>query len=124
MGYRLAVYDKPHIWISEKHKFTESNLLYYGTKLYGYVNGDEELPERKLHSFQYLVELGWFNNDEYYFFGGCAEYPCQLSKEQFKKFIDYYIQDLIENKCTYVEEFKEEIKPIVELDGDKFIDWG
>jgi hypothetical protein len=126
MGYRLAIYDKPNIWNNEKSKYNDdAKLLYYGTKLYGYIGDEFEVPERKLKSYQYLVEIGVINDEEIIYFGyGFTEQNYKLTKEQFKKFVELYMQDLEEwETITNKELFRKEITPIVELDCDKYISW-
>ena len=40
-------------WKNDDYK-----LLYYGTKLYGYIDNDYDCPEKELKSYKYLLEIG------------------------------------------------------------------
>lgn len=83
MGYRLFV-DNPET----------NETLFYGTKLYGYVD------EEDLESLQYLFENFWkddYPNDFTYrdvYLGYCASNETLLDADEFKKFLILYMRDL------------------------------
>ena len=131
MGYRLTITDKP--WTYDSEKNDDYKLLYYGTKLYGYIDNDYDCPEKELKSYKYLLEIGAISKEEdediCYFGYGFEHQNYHVTKEQFEKFIEYYMQDMEDNfydKTWFngLKEFKEEIKPALEYDGDKYISWG
>lgn len=83
MGYRLDVTD------------LGNNNNYYGTKHYGYLKESTsgEPGERQLESYKYLVSIGKFNGKELFEYG--CENPCELTAEQFKKFIELYNKEYL-----------------------------
>lgn len=118
MGYRLDV------------QCVNSPLDFYGTKLYGYVEDEEELQ-----SYKYLQKIGKINHDEYYpvWFYGCDN-QMTLSKEEFEKFARLYEQDMRTFITPYLREIGHDenfswadctnMEEIIAADGDKIISWG
>lgn len=106
MGYRLYVVD------------SESNLAYYGTKLYGYVN------EKKLKSYKYLESLGFFGNGETFDYG--CDNKIELTTEEFREFVKLYDEDIADNFGYPMGSFLnlEEITKLTASDANKIISWG
>lgn len=73
MGYRLSI--------------SKVNEVYYGTKLFGYVD-----DENKLKSFNYLKDNGYIDGDEVWDYN-CAN-AIVMKKTFFEEFRKLYAQDL------------------------------
>lgn len=73
MGYRLCI--------------SKVNEVYYGTKLYGYVD-----DENKLKSYNYLKDNEYIDGDEIWSYS--AENPIVMRVCVFKEFRELYAQDL------------------------------
>ena len=103
----------------------ESQINYYGQKLYGYV--DKETSE-KLTSLNYLVDIGKYMNlvDKL----DILSHDCdtQITANEFKKFCELYADDL-EKYYPYGEYKKEwfleneDIKKLLETKEDKILRW-
>lgn len=104
----------------------ESQINYYGQKLYGYV--DKETNE-KLTSKNYLIEIGKYCNEikenDWDWDLDCAT---KITAEEFKKFCELYADDL-EKYYPYGEYKKEwfledeDIKKLLETKEDKILRW-
>ena len=101
-------------------------MVYYNTKLLGYV--DREL----LTSIKYLIDIGKWKNempkiDEYAY--GCDDYKTRINASEFREFCELYADDL-SNYYPYGEYKKEwfleddDIKQLMESDEDKILSWG
>lgn len=77
MGYRLDI-----------HKIENQEIvqLYYGTKLYGYVD------EEKFLSFMYLISIGKLAPDTYFDYGTSCEFA--LNRNEFTIFCQLYNIDM------------------------------
>lgn len=88
MGYRLNI---------SKDK-EDNETLFYGTKLYGYCD------HTKLLSYNYLVQIGKFEGDEFFCYG--ATNDIELNLEEFKIFCILYDYDLFKNtEICQIHEF-------------------
>lgn len=112
MGYRLGVKT-----IDENDNIKD---IYYGTKLYGYVD------EQDLLSFKYLVILNKLDEDAYFNYG--ASHRIFLTYDEFKLFIYLYNEDLKKYRSEY---FKNEpdntfLKEFYNLDDEcmYILEWG
>lgn len=84
MGFRLNI-DK----IEDK----EIKNVYYGTKLYGYVD------ESFLLSFMYLTSIGKIDYDTFFNYGCGVQIP--LNKKEFTIFANLYTIDLNKENENY-----------------------
>ena len=91
MGYRLNI---EKITINE-HFDKEIKTIYYGTKLYGYVENEDLL------SYLYLVSTGKCINDYYFDYGSSIEIP--LNKKELTIFLNLYSMDLDNSNLGYYE---------------------
>ena len=112
MGYRLTVVCKEN-----------PTLEYYGTKLYGYLDGEEfEL----LKSAKFLKRQGIMDGDEYFGYGFYTEYT--LTFLQFKRFAELYEYDMKYGVGYYGTnnqfEWGDDMRKIIDHPGDKIISWG
>lgn len=82
MGYRLDIFK-----IEENEKFDkEIKNIYYGTKLFGYVE------EEELLSYMYLKSVGKLNGDEYFDYSSDISIP--LNQIELTIFLNLYNIDL------------------------------
>lgn len=89
MGYRLNI---------SKDK-EDKETLFYGTKLYGYCNDN-----KKLLSYNYLIQIGKFEGNEIFDYGVTND--IELNYEEFKIFCILYDYDLFKNaEIWLVHEF-------------------
>lgn len=93
MGYRLNI---------SKDK-EDKETLFYATKLYGYYDNT------KLLSYNYLVQIGKFEGDEFFCYG--ASNDIELNLEEFKIFCILYDYDLFKNTEIW------QIHEFLSLDG-------
>lgn len=82
MGYLLSIKELSNNSIPD----------FYGTKLYGYLNGQEEFM---LRSAKYLKELGLMDDSMSFYYG--ADNKFTLNHDQFIEFMKKYSKDL--NEC-------------------------
>lgn len=110
MGYRPEIKD-----------LRNPDLCFYGTKLYGYVADESELP-----SYQYLIQIGKLTHeDDYWGYGFTHEMT--LTAEEFRKFMELYEQDFDEfggfGKLSEYHDYNI-IQELLESGSDKHIEWG
>ena len=106
MGYRLNI-----------QKCTD---IFGGTKLFGYCD------ERKLESYQYLMEKKYIDED--WVFGYGCDARIILPKDDFIEFLTFYIEDL-KTYGTYTDDDIEkmglyDIKNNANQNCDYVIHWG
>ena len=101
MGYRLAI--------------SELEQVYYGTKLFGYVD-----DETNLKSFKYLKDIDVIKGDEIWDYG--FDNPIVLSIKEFKDFRKLYAEDLEENNGKIESDwFLEKTKHLIEREDYELI---
>lgn len=107
MGYRPEFKD-----------LQNPDLLFYGTKLYGYVD------ESKLQSYKYLLSIGKAEEDDLW------DYPFEhemiLTAEQFRKFVDLYEKDFDRyGKFGPLSNYHDYsiIQKLKATESDKHIEW-
>ena len=108
MGYRPEIRD-----------LQNPNLRFYGTKLYGYVSDDLELPSRR-----YLISIGKVEEGDFW------DYPfpheMTLTAEQFRKFMELYEKDFDEygefGKLSEYHDYNV-IQELLKSESDKHIEW-
>lgn len=108
MGYRLEI------------RKIENKSLFYGTKLFGYVQDPEELK-----SIKYLIKKEFIEDP--YIFDYDGEVPICMKIKDFRTFAKLYDEDLKEyNNADYCFLEDAEIKAILELkDTDEIVlSWG
>ena len=94
MGYRIQI---EKVTINENWD-KEIKNVYYGTKLYGYVENKE------LISFMYLVSIGKCPEDYYFDYNSSIEIP--LNKKELTIFLTLYSMDLDNSKLGYYKDKK------------------
>lgn len=106
MGYRLNIKD------------LKTNYAYYGTKLYGYVLSEKELP-----SYNYLCDIGKFNGEE--IFDYSFDKSIELCYDEFMNFILLYLRDYhnFRNGNVFTFEDFDKLKYILNTEGNKIIWW-
>lgn len=113
MGYRLAIRRADNTGIAD----------FYGTKLYGYLDNQEEFM---LSSAKYLKSLGLI--EDYQYFGYGAENPIRLNHDQFVEFMTRYSTDLtafgddLYKHCNLIDDTV--IQELMDSIVDKIISWG
>ena len=101
MGYRLDIQPK-----SDFENRTFKNAFCFG-KLYGYVQDEHELK-----SYQYLINLGLLNGDEWW--DDCCSNQVELTPEQMKEFLKYYIEEKAEFNNLHNYAQQQEMKKVFE----------
>jgi len=118
MGYR------PNICV--KNNYGLENIIYYGTKLYGYHDKVEDLL-----SFNYLIKIHKFKKEDYkecFTYG--IENKIRLTNMQFKAWFELYKKDLCniniydynENQSYYLRDFRQ-IDEAIKKKYDFIIYW-
>lgn len=101
MGYRLEI--------------SEITYKACGGKLYGYLDDEE----KKLPSYQWLLEKGYLTGNETWYYGFNPRII--LTSEEFKEFIELYILDKMnESEYTMIED---SVKDLIETKCDKLLEW-
>lgn len=112
MGYRLNIKEMSNEHIPD----------FYGTKLFGYLNGQEE---NSLSSAKYLKELGLMDDSMFFFYGSDNKFI--LNHDQFTEFIKRYSKDLTEYGDEIHKNFNlldnTLIQRLMESLRDKIISW-
>lgn len=107
----------------------KNELIYYGTKLYGYCI---KTKTSKLESAQYLAKNKILDESDFFYITICPECvePKKINGKQLKKFLHLYAKDLDKKLTCYNttgDEFlnKLEIKNILNGSGNKiyYISW-
>ena len=109
MGYRPEIKD-----------LQNPDLRFYGTKLYGYVRDDLELPSRR-----YLISIGKVKDDDVWDY--TFSHEMILTAEQFRKFMELYENDFDEyGKFGKLSEYHDYnvIQELLKSESDKHIEWG
>lgn len=116
MGTRLTILDE------------QDNILYYGSKLVGYVESESLSCLRYLWDIRsdYLNEHGY---DSFKHFAGfleyapCIEKVCKLSIPELKEFLRLYDDDLAIHEREYA--IAEEVEKAIPADVEYvWIEWG
>jgi hypothetical protein len=107
MGYRPEITD-----------CEDSELCFYGTKLFGYFNAS------KLESCQYLFSIGKVKDPNSWYY----EHPNEmvLTAEQFKTFIELYEKDYNRIYAPYTMSEHSDywmIRAMLERDTCKHLEW-
>lgn len=112
MGYRLNIKELSNNSIPD----------FYGTKLYGYLNGHEEFM---LSSAKYLKELGLMDDSMFFYYGSNNKFI--LNHDQFTEFIKRYSKDLKEYDDEIYKNFNllddTAIQGLMDSLRDKIISW-
>lgn len=95
MGYRL--------YIQKYNK--EGTCLFYGTKLYGYIDHDDFL------SFIYLVSIGKLEKDSTFY--DCDYNTLFLNKKELTIFLNLYLQDLKKSDYYKAGESEKQFEKII-----------
>lgn len=106
MGYRLTVYEYPN-----------PDIVFYGTKLYGYFDNDELKSKKFLQSIDpdYDTEASYWEGDPQFL----------LSASDFRKFIELYSDDWYRMYGCKIDDYDgwDAVKEILESENPKIIEW-